>query len=103
LIDESWHSSVIDVLSFRGADCDTDHHLVVAKIREKLPVSKQAAPKFNLKKLNDVEVKEHYQVKSEIGLQLWKTLMMMMPRTSIGLGKILGIYKSLSHRESRLS
>jgi endonuclease/exonuclease/phosphatase family metal-dependent hydrolase len=38
LIDRSWHSSVLDVRSFRGADCDTDHHLVIAKVRERLAV-----------------------------------------------------------------
>jgi hypothetical protein len=33
LIDRRWHSSVLDVRSFfRGADCDTDHDLVLAKI-----------------------------------------------------------------------
>jgi len=26
--------------TFRGADCDTDHYLMVAKIRERLAVSK---------------------------------------------------------------
>jgi len=34
LIDRSWHSSILDVRSMRGADCDTDHYLVVAKVRE---------------------------------------------------------------------
>jgi endonuclease/exonuclease/phosphatase family metal-dependent hydrolase len=34
LIDKRRHSSVLDVQSFRAADCDTDHYLVVAKIRE---------------------------------------------------------------------
>jgi hypothetical protein len=34
LIDRRWHSSVLDVRSFRGADCDTDHYLMVAKVRE---------------------------------------------------------------------
>jgi len=43
LIDRRWHSSVLDVRSFRGADCDTDHYLVAAKARERLAVSKQAA------------------------------------------------------------
>jgi hypothetical protein len=32
-----------DVQSFRGFDCDTDHCLVVGKVRERLAVSKPAA------------------------------------------------------------
>jgi len=43
LIDRRWHSSVLDVRSFRGADCDIDHYLVIAKVRERLAVGKQAA------------------------------------------------------------
>jgi endonuclease/exonuclease/phosphatase family metal-dependent hydrolase len=40
LIDRRRHSSILDVRSFRGADCDSDHYLVVAKVRERLAVSK---------------------------------------------------------------
>jgi len=63
LIDRRWHSSVLDVQSFRGADCGTDHCLVVAEVRERWAVSKQAAQKlygerFNLRKLNELEVKK---------------------------------------------
>jgi hypothetical protein len=46
LIDRRRHSSVLDVRSFRAADCDTDHYLVVAKIRERLTVNKQRLHKL---------------------------------------------------------
>jgi len=63
LTDRRWHSSILDVQSFRGADCDTDHFLLVAKIRERLAVSKQVTQKFDgerfhLKKLNELEVRK---------------------------------------------
>ena len=67
LIDRRWQSSVLDVQSFRGAECDTDHYLVVSKVRERLAVRKQATQKsnggrFNLRKLNDLEVRKQYQI-----------------------------------------
>jgi hypothetical protein len=67
LIERRRHSSVLDFLSFRAADCDTDHILVVAKVRERLAVSKQTTQRFHierfsLKKLNEVESKEQYRV-----------------------------------------
>jgi len=39
LIDKRWHLSILDVQSFRGADCDTDRYLVVANVWERLAVS----------------------------------------------------------------
>jgi hypothetical protein len=41
LIERRWHSCMLDVRSFRGADFDIVHSLVVAKVRERLTVSKQ--------------------------------------------------------------
>jgi hypothetical protein len=60
LIDRRRHSSILDIRSFWAADCDTDYYLVVAKVRERLTVSKQTThrvhmEKFNLKKLNEAE------------------------------------------------
>jgi hypothetical protein len=67
LLDGRWHLSVLDVQSFRGADCDTDHYLVIAKVRERLAVGKQATQRFdrqrfNLRKLNELEVRKQYQI-----------------------------------------
>jgi hypothetical protein len=39
IIDKRQRSNIIDGHSFRGADCDTHHCLVVAKLRERISVS----------------------------------------------------------------
>jgi hypothetical protein len=58
---------VLDVGSFRAADCDSVHYLVVAKVRERLAVNQQRShrfhtERFHLKKLNEVEGKEQFRV-----------------------------------------
>jgi hypothetical protein len=63
LVDRRRHSSILDVRSFRGAVCGTDRYLVVAKVRERLAVSKRAAHNidmeiFNLKELNEGDAEE---------------------------------------------
>jgi hypothetical protein len=67
LIDKRRHSNILDVRPFRGTDCDTDHCLVVAKLRERISVSKRARQKsdlqrFDLRDFDDVEVKGKYKV-----------------------------------------
>jgi hypothetical protein len=67
LIDRRWHSSIVDVRSFRGADCDTDHYLVVTKVRERLSARKQDTLKtdverFNITRLSEMKVRKQFQI-----------------------------------------
>jgi hypothetical protein len=71
LTNTRWHSSVLDVRSFRGADSDIDHYLMVAKFRERLAVSKLLTQKlgaasFYNKKLSELEVRKQYQNLKEV-------------------------------------
>jgi hypothetical protein len=55
-------------MKFQETDFDTDNYLVVERDREILAVSKQEAQKsdgerLNLKKLNELEVRNQYQIK----------------------------------------
>jgi hypothetical protein len=67
LVDRRRHSNVLDVRTFKSAGCDSDHYLVVAKVRERLAVNKQGSQRFdmerfNLNKLNDGESNEQFRV-----------------------------------------
>jgi hypothetical protein len=66
LVERQRHSNILDVRSYKATDYDTDHYLVVAKVREQLAVNKQRShrfhmERFNLKKLSEVEGKENYR------------------------------------------
>jgi hypothetical protein len=52
LIDRQRHSSALDIQSFRTADCDTDHYLVVEKVRERLAVNTERSHKFLMKRFS---------------------------------------------------
>jgi len=41
---------MLNVQRFRGAECDTDHCVVVAKVRKRLTVSKQTTLKFDVER-----------------------------------------------------
>ena len=67
MIDGRWHSSILHVRSFRAADCDTDHYLLVIEVREIFAVNKQAAQKFDeerlkLRKINKLEIRKQYEI-----------------------------------------
>ena len=50
LVDRRWYLNMLNVRSFSRSDCDTDHYVVVAKVRERLAVSNQAALKFDVER-----------------------------------------------------
>jgi hypothetical protein len=65
-----------DVKTFRTADCSTDYCLVATEVRERVVMCKQTIHRFpmercSVKKLNEVEGKEH-PVEVSISLQLCK-------------------------------
>jgi hypothetical protein len=71
LVDRRRYSNIHNVRSYRAADYNTDHYLVVAKFRERLTVNKQRShrfnmDRFNLKKLNDIGSKEQYRLEVSI-------------------------------------
>jgi hypothetical protein len=45
-------SNIFYIRSFRGANCDTGNYLVVAKVRERLAVSKKGTQKFDIERFN---------------------------------------------------
>jgi hypothetical protein len=61
LIDKRQYSNILDVRYFRGAYCSTNNYMVMAK--QRISVSKGGRQnfdleKFDLKRLDDVEVKK---------------------------------------------
>jgi hypothetical protein len=72
LIDRRWHLSILDIRSFRAADCDTDQYLVVAKVRERLDAALE-----NLSVSKDIN-------------RGWKN---MKGNIKISAKEILGLYK----------
>jgi endonuclease/exonuclease/phosphatase family metal-dependent hydrolase len=59
LADRQRHSNVPDVRSLRAADCDSDHYLVVAKVRERLAVNKRRTHRLHMESFNLFYVQTH--------------------------------------------
>jgi hypothetical protein len=110
LVDRQRHSKVLDVLSFRAADCDSDHYQVLAKVMETLAVNKQRShtfhiEMFNLKKLNEVKSKEQVGVEDSNRFAALEDLDAEVEINSAWetIREIITIsYKNFSRRESRL-
>ncbi|XP_068622829.1 craniofacial development protein 2-like [Battus philenor] len=60
VISSKWRSSLLEVRNRRGADIDSDHHLVMAEVRLKVAVTQAASgttklgKRFAVKKLQDI-------------------------------------------------
>lgn len=67
LVNDRWKTSVLDSRSKPGADCDTDHLLVSAKIRLKTfkKKSPQTAPRYDIERLEENSCHEKYNVSVE--------------------------------------
>ncbi|KAL4090324.1 hypothetical protein QTP88_025183 [Uroleucon formosanum] len=69
LIERRFKSSITDVRNYRGADCDTDHFLVIAKFKTKLKspekIKTEKKSRINIEMLKDPEVKRQYQIEMD--------------------------------------
>lgn len=64
IIDKRHASDVMDIRSYRGADCDTDHYLVVMKYRQRISMTRKMKgkkqEKFNVRKLSNKDIRDNY-------------------------------------------
>ena len=63
-ISSRWRSSLQDIRVYRGADCGSDHFLLIAKLRLKFKRLKQAEKQmiFDFAKLKDTSTRLRYQL-----------------------------------------
>ena len=72
LIESKHQQEIQDVRSFRGADANSDHVLVIAKLKQEIPTvtgrTGSARPKYNLEKLLSEETRQ--KIEEEFNTQL---------------------------------
>jgi len=72
LIQTRYRSTIYGVRSHRGADCDTDHYLAIAKLRSKLKsqakLNQDKRTKINLELLKDEILRKEYENKVMMNL-----------------------------------
>jgi hypothetical protein len=56
LVDRRRHLNVLN-RSYRAADCDTDHYLVVANVRDRLAVNERRSQRFHIERFTLKAVK----------------------------------------------
>jgi hypothetical protein len=79
LIDGRLHSSVLYVQLFRAADFDTDHNLVVAKVRERLAQISYGVVQSKEIKQYHVEISNRFTALQNLGTEVninsaWETV-----------------------------
>jgi len=103
VVDRIWHSSILDVGFFRGADRDTNNSLVISYGKERLLVSEEGAQKFVverfiLKKLSELEWWKKCEIKISNRFAALENL--NDSKDIIGLGKMLEENIKISAKES---
>ena len=68
MVKRKFRKSLMDVRAYKGADCDSDHFLLIAKVRVKLTTKRAQATRkerVNLEKLEDEQERIQYQIEVE--------------------------------------
>ncbi|XP_068213406.1 uncharacterized protein [Palaemon carinicauda] len=113
-IKKKFRSALFDTRAFRDADCDSDHMLVVGKVRVKSKSKRLASIKTikpNIEKLEETDVRNTYaiNVKNRFGLLEeeeitldWETIKSVVTEAAMeSLGPCINARKSRSAAERR--
>lgn len=86
MIQNKYRSTIADVQSYRRADCNTDHFMVIAncrlKLKSQINLRREKKPKFNLEFLKEDATRRKYvevvnvnfSVKNEQNPRIWENI-----------------------------